>query len=664
MAKYEPITLLHISDTQFGDKHAFKPGALLESLKRDLDILKNDFALVPSVVVLTGDLTESGREPEFEQALEFVEELAKHLVIDKKHFAIVPGNHDIHRESCHEYFDNCMKKHQAFQEPYWPKLYNYAKFFKRFYGSSFSFSEKQPWTLFKISGRKFKLVIAGLNSTMKDSHKSEDHYGYVGKKQLDQFAEKLAKYKEREWLRIVALHHNVRSAAPGDNAGLKDAKEFTRLLGGSANLILHGHIHEDVTELTNMGVPILATGSAAIKRDKRPEEIPNQYQIIQIWPTGFKRWCRAYYVGQARWIGDTRIHKDGYEWAQEMSAASFHNLSGTFGIPADSFADVENFLEIGDTITAADLVLNEKPISKCSDIDLHRYLLIKQKFGLPIRKNEDVILDTKVKEEKASKQTTRPNFYLLKIKLLSQQGRFSDVLDQISKIREIASNELKPALKRRKQIANTITTGYRPPSKQNNGNSHSKVTSDTLDAIAQYFCTASPGAEVFHKSVQMLRSAQVDYLRQSTDGKYWQTCRIKSAIQALFSEAAILMVHSGHECHGWTRLVAAHLLASRIMITPLAEGYSELLSMIWCEEHHVAKRDDSRKSLRALFELAMRSGYSQQREFRKKMEAYGSRRSLYVQLAKVFDKVPTSNPAPRDWHNLRAYLDEVDGYYC
>ena len=58
------------------------------------------------------------------------------------------------------------------------------------------------------------------------------------------------------------------------------------------------------------GLIVLSTGSAAVTAEARPQEVPNQYQLITIRGDGFTRYARQYAVGQRRWIGDTRISSD------------------------------------------------------------------------------------------------------------------------------------------------------------------------------------------------------------------------------------------------------------------------------------------------------------------------------------------------------------------
>ncbi len=67
-------------------------------------------------------------------------------------------------------------------------------------------------------------MVAGLDSVIAESHRPEDHYGFLGEPQLDFFAGKLRPYKERGWLRIGAVHHDLlhpeNEAARGRTRGI------------------------------------------------------------------------------------------------------------------------------------------------------------------------------------------------------------------------------------------------------------------------------------------------------------------------------------------------------------------------------------------------------------------------------------------------------------
>src|SRR5215475_12790815 len=86
------VTVLHISDTQFGAHHVFGKAGLTEADRAQSSLfrrLQDDLAdraeiegLRPDLVVVTGDLAETGEESEFDQAYDFLVALAETLGLD------------------------------------------------------------------------------------------------------------------------------------------------------------------------------------------------------------------------------------------------------------------------------------------------------------------------------------------------------------------------------------------------------------------------------------------------------------------------------------------------------------------------------------------------------------------------------------------------------
>ena len=201
-----PITLLHVSDTQFGRNHRFGSLALppddtfdtlLARLGDDLQCLEQKYGLRPDLLVLSGDLAAEGLPREFNDVLQFVEGLTQLITLPRHRVVIIPGNHDINPKACAAYFSECEADEEKPVAPFWPKWRHYAQFFHRFYRDcpDITFTETAPWTLFAMPD--LKLVVAGLNSTIRESHRAEDHYGYLGEPQLRWFADKLATYRNR-----------------------------------------------------------------------------------------------------------------------------------------------------------------------------------------------------------------------------------------------------------------------------------------------------------------------------------------------------------------------------------------------------------------------------------------------------------------------------------
>lgn len=131
------ITILHLSDLQFGRHHRFgrfgltdpdvQADKLVARLTRDLEDLRKTHNLHPDLVIVTGDLAEWARPKE-------LDDLAAFLTLAHSRFSIVPGNHDINRGVCECYFIDCQQEEgRPPEKSYWPKWKYYSAFFERFY---------------------------------------------------------------------------------------------------------------------------------------------------------------------------------------------------------------------------------------------------------------------------------------------------------------------------------------------------------------------------------------------------------------------------------------------------------------------------------------------------------------------------------------------------
>ncbi len=319
----DSVTLLHLSDMQFGRNHRFgnlrtgtdddKFETLFKRLEIDLELLKTSHGVVPEGIVVTGDLAEKGMPKEFDDAFELLDKLSELLSIPRHHIAMVPGNHDVNRNHCAGHFGDRAGDGLEAVPPYWPKWKNFANMFSRFYVDlpAVEFHEAQPWSLWEMPD--LRMVVAGLNSTMKESHLEDSHFGHVGEAQLDWFKKKLLDYAREEWLVLGLVHHNVVRGETADDENLRDADKFKQYLASSLDLLLHGHTHN--ARLEQLGrLPVLSTGSAALKLEQRLPEVPNQYQCLRLSSSGIERWTRRYDPGQERWIADTRCSEDGDQW--------------------------------------------------------------------------------------------------------------------------------------------------------------------------------------------------------------------------------------------------------------------------------------------------------------------------------------------------------------
>jgi hypothetical protein len=179
-----------------------------------------------------------------------------------------------------------------------------------------AFTEEQPYRLHRFDD--LHVVVAAMNSTIKESHRDEDHFGWCGRDQLRWFADQLR--AAEGMLRIGVLHHNSRRKAQADNENLADEEDLTLILGEHLDLLLHGHTHEGKEDRLSDGTLVLATGSSAVRADWRPDEVPNQYQVLHFEPGRVTRWARQW-DSRGRWIADTRASPSGNDTRVEISLA-------------------------------------------------------------------------------------------------------------------------------------------------------------------------------------------------------------------------------------------------------------------------------------------------------------------------------------------------------
>jgi WD40 repeat protein len=205
------LTILHVPGLR---GRAETDDVRLEQLQRDIEAAVADGGQRPRLLVVTGNLTESGKPQEFTRAAEFLVGLAESLGIPRRHVAIVPGRQDVNVDMCEAHFLQQRGLGGQPVPPYFPKWQPYREAFADFYDGipEYAFAPDEPWTLFEMPD--LGVVVAGLNSTMAISHQPQDDYGLLTDPQLDWFADRLTPYQRRGWIRLTAVHH----VAPRDAA--------------------------------------------------------------------------------------------------------------------------------------------------------------------------------------------------------------------------------------------------------------------------------------------------------------------------------------------------------------------------------------------------------------------------------------------------------------
>ncbi|WP_344836174.1 TIR domain-containing protein [Actinocorallia longicatena] len=250
------VSILHLAGPRFGralTRDPFDAAELQSRIWADV----TELGVRPDLLVVSGNLTESGSRREFAEAVSFLTGLRTLLGLEPHRVAVVPGIHDVTKAASRAYFNSCEADDEDPEPPYWPKWRHFSGLFTELYRGlpGAVFDSAQPWTLFPVP--ELKVVVAGINSTMAVSHREDDQYGSVGHAQAAWFAERLRDHGEG-WLRLGVLQH---SPVPGDPGRLRDAETFDRLVGSGLDLVLHGG-HQPPGELSSgtLGLGALAPG--------------------------------------------------------------------------------------------------------------------------------------------------------------------------------------------------------------------------------------------------------------------------------------------------------------------------------------------------------------------------------------------------------------------
>ena len=93
----ETLRWLHLSDFHFRAKESWDSRLPLQALLTKIEALCNE-GLAPHFVCLTGDIASRGLDAEYDEAIIFLQKLARLLEMNPTtHWFMVPGNHDVDR---------------------------------------------------------------------------------------------------------------------------------------------------------------------------------------------------------------------------------------------------------------------------------------------------------------------------------------------------------------------------------------------------------------------------------------------------------------------------------------------------------------------------------------------------------------------------------------
>ncbi|MCK9902780.1 TIR domain-containing protein [Frankia sp. Cpl3] len=231
------VTVLHLPGPRFGRTDA---AGLRDRIWGRLAAIERAGGPAPDLVVIAGDLTESGTRRQFDAALDFVSDLRAMLSLETRRILLVPGRHDVSHAASEAYFATCRADDNEPRRPYWPKWRHYSRMVAEFYQEvdGALFDPAQPWHLLPVPD--LAVVLAGINTTIAQSHRDEDDHGLVGAEQAASLERHLALFEDDNWLRIGVAHHALAAPSVSRTDTIRDTQLLREKLGPRLNLLITG----------------------------------------------------------------------------------------------------------------------------------------------------------------------------------------------------------------------------------------------------------------------------------------------------------------------------------------------------------------------------------------------------------------------------------------
>lgn len=232
-------------------------------------------------VLVTGDITSTGSEGEFNRALNFFKRLQASLEIPKTNFIFISGNHDYNRKEIDNEFKYIEKPNlEVYHDIFNSKTFhnhindafkNFNLFLKKFRGKT------PPLTGYKLNYQLYGLKIdfTIVNTCLVNTIGDGKLPLYVDTENL----RKLVAKKDITDLSIFAMHH------PLSNLLIENRHQLDYILNKSCNILVSGHEHipdysikRDVEG--NEYISII-NGSAFLPKEFKSESFTYRFSILE-----------------------------------------------------------------------------------------------------------------------------------------------------------------------------------------------------------------------------------------------------------------------------------------------------------------------------------------------------------------------------------------------
>lgn len=295
------FTWIHLGDIHMGAGDAalgWDQRLVQEELRRDIASMVREAC--PDAILVTGDVARSGRPEEYERAQAWLHAVCEAATVPPDRVFLVPGNHDVDRSSRKEAAhlvaavrDGAVSLDDALRHDRGLLLSRQQHFLR--FAEPFG-AGAEPFWVRRVEMRGLAVRLVGLDTALVSADDSDHGKLRVGHEQL---AAGLGEAGPGE-LVMVLSHH------PLHGGWLADEAEARRWIHGRADLHLHAHVHETVSEVARGGsshhAVTIAAGASYPARPshgysigqiiRRPEALP----AVRVWP---RRWSDYHHVFRA-----------------------------------------------------------------------------------------------------------------------------------------------------------------------------------------------------------------------------------------------------------------------------------------------------------------------------------------------------------------------------
>jgi predicted phosphodiesterase len=332
------VVIVHVSDLHRSTRAAVSDAELTAHFRddvhngyaRDNEHLERSGLRAPhlpapedvDLLIVSGDLTASGAEEEFNRTEQVLEKLRGNFpTVDRERVIIVPGNHDISwSESQAAYAleedPSPAKQADAFREEselrldleacpprlrrriannhYENRLAEYERFHDRYYEGKRSFPRNdraRHFGIFDDFAESLGIVVVGFSSC-----DTNDHLWRRGRIHPEAILCAAAELDRRGWtrrkaMRIAVWHHNVHGGPY--QLDFLDSSATHLLAEVGFSIGFHGHLHELIAHTPAMhrrDLLVVGAGSMSARANERPDSVPLQYNVIGINPRTGQGW--------------------------------------------------------------------------------------------------------------------------------------------------------------------------------------------------------------------------------------------------------------------------------------------------------------------------------------------------------------------------------------